>query len=139
MEYSGVFMILADPTRIKILELLVHRNYCVGALAGLLGISASAVSQHLKILQNAGLVNGEKAGYHTHYLVNRELLHRLAAEIDLLANASSEPCEKRGARCGEEGMRQCMRMGMHSEEGCPRQEGNCSRGKCGCQRPDKNA
>jgi DNA-binding transcriptional ArsR family regulator len=52
---------------------------CVGALAGLLGVSPSAVSQHLAVLRSAGLVIDERRGYFVHYRLNRA---RLAASAD---------------------------------------------------------
>jgi ArsR family transcriptional regulator len=79
-EQAVLFSILADPTRLRLLRLLSRQRepdaLCVNALAGLLGVTQSAVSQHLRILKNAGLVKGERRGYHIHYFVNREALER---------------------------------------------------------------
>jgi DNA-binding transcriptional ArsR family regulator len=44
----------------------------VNALAYRLGVTQSAVSQHLKVLKSAGMVNGEKRGYRVHYFVSKE-------------------------------------------------------------------
>lgn len=77
-------------------KLLLKHGYCVGALAKKLGISESAVSQHLKILRHAGLVKGDKRGYFTHYSVERRLLKEAAKELNelaVLAPISSE-CPK---------------------------------------------
>jgi DNA-binding transcriptional ArsR family regulator len=65
---------LADPTRMKIVRMLneQQRMFCVNAIAHRLGISQSAVSQHLRILKQAKLVNGERKGYHVHYSVDKE-------------------------------------------------------------------
>lgn len=52
--------------------LLLQRSYCVKALAKLIEISPSAVSQHLKILKEAGLVTGNREGYWVHYRANQE-------------------------------------------------------------------
>jgi DNA-binding transcriptional ArsR family regulator len=76
---------LADQKRLIILKLLVNSDLCVGALASRLGVSKPAVSQHLKVLRQAGLVRGEKRGYWTHYAVDRTELARIAAEINALA------------------------------------------------------
>jgi DNA-binding transcriptional ArsR family regulator len=79
-EQAALFSVLADPTRLRLLRLLSRQRepdaLCVNALAGLLGVTQSAVSQHLRILKNAGLVKGERRGYHIHYFVNREVLER---------------------------------------------------------------
>ena len=65
---------LADATRMKIVKMLneQQRMFCVNAIAHRLGISQSAVSQHLRILKQAKLVVGERKGYHVHYSVEKE-------------------------------------------------------------------
>jgi ArsR family transcriptional regulator len=76
---------LADEKRLKIIHMLIASDLCVGALAKQLGISKPAVSQHLQVLRKAGLVKGEKRGYWTHYIVERDALSRVASEISDLA------------------------------------------------------
>ena len=76
---------LADETRLNILRMLLTGDLCVGALAKHLGISKPAVSQHLQKLRRAGLVRGEKRGYWTHYIVDRQALERIAKELNALA------------------------------------------------------
>jgi len=106
---------IADETRMKILSLLLRHNYCVRALARKLELSEGAVSQHLKVLRDAGLLIGEKKGYFMHYDVNRDVLHALAAEIEGLASLEWELCTP------EEG-------GCHSseQEHCHLQKQDCS-------------
>jgi DNA-binding transcriptional ArsR family regulator len=77
---------LADATRLKILNLLLTNDLCVGALAHHLDISTAAVSQHLQTLRKAGLVRGEKRGYWTHYSVDRAVLHQMAEDLVRLAD-----------------------------------------------------
>lgn len=77
---------LADANRLRLVELLLTHDLCVSSLAAQLEISESAVSQHLKVLRTAGLVRGEKRGYFTHYGVDRQALHVLAAKISSLAS-----------------------------------------------------
>jgi ArsR family transcriptional regulator len=86
---------LADENRLRILKMLINSDLCVGALVKHLGISKPAVSQHLQILRKAGLVKGEKRGYWTHYLVDRQALSAIAMEINGMA-ASGKP---RGTIC----------------------------------------
>ena len=85
---------LADENRLKILEILLSSDLCVGALAHRLGISESSVSQHLQILRKAGLVIGEKRGYWTHYSVQRETLRELAEKLAEIAERpkSTQAC-----------------------------------------------
>jgi DNA-binding transcriptional ArsR family regulator len=78
-EFVQILKALSDETRFGIVKLLLSRDLCVGALAHHLRISEAAVSQHLKLLREAGLVKGEKRGYWTHYMVERNKLNELAA------------------------------------------------------------
>jgi DNA-binding transcriptional ArsR family regulator len=62
MTYGLALTALSDPTRRSILEHLAERPSAVGQLADLLPISRPAVSQHLKVLKEAGLVFEERDG-----------------------------------------------------------------------------
>ena len=86
MNKTMVLKAIADDTRMKILSLLLKHNYCVRALAKEVELSESTVSQHLKVLREAGLLIGDKRGYFMHYTVDRSVLHELAKEIEALAN-----------------------------------------------------
>lgn len=57
-----LFAALADPTRRAVFERVVDRPHTVGALAAQLPVSRPAVSQHLKVLKDAGLVTDEAHG-----------------------------------------------------------------------------
>jgi ArsR family transcriptional regulator len=80
-EQAALFAALAHPTRLKLVKLLSRQRdqhaLCVNALAGRLGVSQSAVSQHLRILRGAGLVKGQRWGYRVHYFINPEVEERL--------------------------------------------------------------
>ncbi len=98
--------ILGDENRFMIVSLLLKYDLCVEALANRLDISKSAVSQHLKILRDAGLVRGEKRGYFTHYLVDRKQLNRIADQLNEMAATekskylSGPDCSGTGAKKG---------------------------------------
>ncbi|NMD37274.1 MAG: winged helix-turn-helix transcriptional regulator [Christensenellaceae bacterium] len=92
---------MADETRLKILNLLLANNYCVGALAKNLDISEAAVSQHLKVLREAGLLSGQKKGYYMHYSVNRNVLRDLADKINKLADIECKACLLGQGECFE--------------------------------------
>ncbi len=66
-ELAQLCKTLSVDTRIRILQLLRERSLCVNALAARLGVTHSAVSQHLRILRAAGVVCAEKRGYFVHY------------------------------------------------------------------------
>mgnify|MGYP006307252813 FL=1 len=65
---------LSVPNRVKIVEILKVSTLCVNALANELGLTAAAVSQHLRILRDADLIRPEKRGYYVHYVVNWDVL-----------------------------------------------------------------
>ncbi len=81
---------LADEKRYTLLCLLLRHDYCVGSLSRQLGITESAVSQHLKTLREAGLVSGEKRGYFTHYRVDRAVLASMGEALIALSQTPKE-------------------------------------------------
>lgn len=82
VTYGHVFTALADPTRRHIFEALRDRPKTVGELAKRQPVSRPAVSQHLKVLQAAGLVSVEPRGNRRLYLVKREGLEALRQYLD---------------------------------------------------------
>lgn len=86
METLNLIKALADENRMKIIELLQKYNYCVGSLAKELNISDSAVSQHLKILREAELVDKLMIGHFCYYQVNKETLRTLSKRIKEMAS-----------------------------------------------------
>jgi DNA-binding transcriptional ArsR family regulator len=77
---------LGDPTRRTIFARLAERPRAVGELAGELPISRPAVSQHLKVLKDAGLVIDRSAGTRRIYQVRPDGLDALRAELDQFWN-----------------------------------------------------
>ena len=73
---------LGDPTRRAIFERLLERPHAVRELADGLPVSRPAVSQHLKILKNAGLVADRRAGKQRIYQVDPDGLAVLRGELD---------------------------------------------------------
>ena len=73
-EISTVYKALSVPSRIEILKLLGRGTYCVNAITRFLDISQPAVSQHLTVLRQCGLVVGKKEGYMVHYSLTKERL-----------------------------------------------------------------
>ena len=73
---------LADSTRRTIFERLVEHPCSVGELARALPVSRPAVSQHLKVLKDAGLVADTRAGKQRIYRVDPAGLGHLRAELD---------------------------------------------------------
>jgi DNA-binding transcriptional ArsR family regulator len=73
---------LGDPTRRAIFERVATRPRAVGELARELPVSRPAVSQHLKVLKNAGLVTDEAIGTRRVYRLDPNGLAALRAELD---------------------------------------------------------
>jgi DNA-binding transcriptional ArsR family regulator len=79
---AAALLALGDPTRLRIVERLVERPFAVVDLARELPVSRSAVSQHLRILKDAGLVIDERAGNRRIYRVDPEALAALRGHLD---------------------------------------------------------
>jgi DNA-binding transcriptional ArsR family regulator len=79
---------LADPTRRAIFERLADRPSAVGELAAQLPVSRPAVSQHLKVLKDAGLVIDRQAGTRRIYQLNPDGVGALRAYLDRFWNRS---------------------------------------------------
>jgi len=92
-QLATIFKALSDPTRLKLVKLLSDnapgdcppedcngRGFlCVNALAHRLGVTQSAVSQHLRILKQAGLVRSERRGSFVHYTLDTNGLAKCKA------------------------------------------------------------
>jgi len=59
---TEIFRVLADPTRVRILDALSRDELCVGDLANLLGASESAISHQLRLLRNTRVVRARRDG-----------------------------------------------------------------------------
>ncbi len=76
---------VAHPARVRILRLLIARDTCVcGEIVGQMPLAQSTVSQHLKILKQAGLVHGEVDGPKVCYCIDRTRLEQLKSLIAAL-------------------------------------------------------
>ncbi|MGP2527303.1 ArsR/SmtB family transcription factor [Acidaminococcus sp. LBK-2] len=106
MELDRILKALGEPMRLKIYQALLERKHCVRSLSKKFGISESAISQHLKIMREAGLVYGEKYGYHMHYLPDQGAIDFLAEQVERMRRTSLQvdreqkacQCEYRGRK-----------------------------------------
>lgn len=82
-ELTEVFKALSTPTRLKLIKLLSDHGgaLCVNALARKLEVSQSAVSQHLRILRQVGLVNSDRHGSSVHYFLDKDNLEKYEAQF----------------------------------------------------------
>lgn len=80
---------LASPTRVAIVLSLRERVQCVHELVGHLGLSQPLVSQHLRVLKDAGVVRGQRNGREiTYELIDDHVAHIV---VDALVHASETP------------------------------------------------
>jgi DNA-binding transcriptional ArsR family regulator len=76
--------VLAVGTRLRIMQILKGRALCVGAIASHLDVTQGAVSQHLRVMRDVGLVIDAKRGCYVHYRLNEQTLDRWRKQIDEL-------------------------------------------------------
>ena len=111
--FIKVMRALSDPNRVKIAKLLQHRMMCVCELQGALGISQPTVSKHLKILEEAGIVDHRKDGLWVNYHLSDgggspyaasllgNLRHWLNEDPDIAALVDKLPQFNRFEICGK--------------------------------------
>jgi ArsR family transcriptional regulator len=84
-ELADLAKALGHPARVKILRLLATRNSCVcGELVDELPLAQSTVSEHLRILKEAGLVRSSQDGPRVGYCINFDGLRRLKALVAII-------------------------------------------------------
>ncbi|MCA9790607.1 MAG: winged helix-turn-helix transcriptional regulator [Candidatus Eremiobacteraeota bacterium] len=74
---AELFKALADPTRLRIIGLLVERESCVGDLQLNLAMSQPAISHHLRVLRSLRLVKSRKEGRHVFYTLDDDHVEAL--------------------------------------------------------------
>jgi DNA-binding transcriptional ArsR family regulator len=107
MAYGNALAALADPTRRRVFERLKSGPKSVGRIAQGLPVSRPAVSQHLKVLKEAGLVQEEAKGTRRIYQIDPKGLGQLRGWLDQFwdhaleafkAEVESKPKESRRPR-----------------------------------------
>lgn len=84
MAYEVALAALSDPTRRQVFERVLAAPQPVGAIAEGLPVSRPAVSQHLKVLREAGLVDERRQGTRRLYVANPQALGELRAAIEAM-------------------------------------------------------
>ena len=95
LEMTDIFKALSDPTRLKVIRLVATKKekFYVAEIAEKIGITNSAVSQHLKILKNVNIVKPVREGYKVFYWINREMIETFEANIKKLIKMVFIPCD----------------------------------------------
>lgn len=81
-----IFKALADETRLKILIIISQRKICAKGIAKHLNISEAAVSQHIKVLKETGIITGEKVGYFVMYELQKAAFEEIITFIEEMGN-----------------------------------------------------
>ena len=82
---------LGHPARVRILRLLLARDNCYcGQIVDLLPLAQATVSQHLKVLKDAGLITGEIDGPRVCYCASPDRLRELTVMLDSLLDEAEE-------------------------------------------------
>lgn len=85
LELAALSKALGHPARVRILRLLAARQACIcGEIVGELDLAQSTVSQHLKIMKEAGIIQGEVDGPRVCYCLNPRVLQRFKVLVAAL-------------------------------------------------------
>lgn len=99
-ELAAIAKALGHPVRVRILRLLMDRTSCYcGEIVAELPLAQATVSQHLKVLKDAGLIVGTIDGPRVCYCAHRERLARLGELVNNLVAVAQSP---NAACCDEE-------------------------------------
>ncbi|MER6910505.1 metalloregulator ArsR/SmtB family transcription factor [Streptomyces sp. NPDC000594] len=94
---TDVLRILGDPLRWQIVNLLAKETLCTTHLVEETGAKQTNLSNHLKVLRDAGLVETEPCGRFTYYRLRPEALAALSGRFALLAESARTAAEKKRA------------------------------------------
>ncbi len=103
LKMSEVFGALSDPTRLRIIRMLasnMESDLCVVELAKKVGISQPALSQHIRILKNVGILDGNRKGFRVYYNINTDVLKNYKADVDKLFKMAFVKCPDWGKCSG---------------------------------------
>lgn len=97
-ELADMFRLMADPSRLKIILFCLDAPKSVGVMADELGLSASLVSHHLRLLRASRLIQSERRGNRVFYQVNDEHIRRTLTDmVDHVAEIGPDDDETGGA------------------------------------------
>ncbi len=83
---ADLFKLLSVDKRIEIIERLKKEAMSVNTLADALGITQSAVSQHLRVLKASGLVKDERRGYWIYYSLDQDALEKCRQRLNRICS-----------------------------------------------------
>ncbi|KAA0549543.1 winged helix-turn-helix transcriptional regulator [Bacillus sp. BGMRC 2118] len=81
-DLLSILSALSDKSRMQILKLLYHHSFCTQQLTESTGLAKATISKHLKILEKADLIKGERHGYFVFYKANEKTLDQLKVDLN---------------------------------------------------------
>jgi ArsR family transcriptional regulator len=90
---TDLIRVLADPLRLRIVTLLAHETLCTTHLVEETGARQTNLSNHLKVLREAGVVETEPCGRFTYYRLRPEVIEALAGQFAGLAETARATAE----------------------------------------------
>lgn len=84
--FEVVFKALGEPTRLRIIKLLTEQDLCVCDLEKIMQISQPRISQHLKVLRHAGLVNERRVAQKRMCIFNRAAFENFMVQFEEFIN-----------------------------------------------------
>jgi len=100
-QYARVFRAFCDENRLRILELLRSGEKCACVLTEQLDMGQSAISYHMKILVESGIVESRQTGKWTHYRISEKGCAAAAALLMKLTEPSENHCCRKSCRKNE--------------------------------------
>jgi ArsR family transcriptional regulator len=92
-ELASACKALSHPARLAILQTLAERGTCIcGEIVDVMPLSQATVSQHLKVLKDAGLISGEIEGTKSCYCLNAKTLRAIREDLARLFGSLEECC-----------------------------------------------
>jgi ArsR family transcriptional regulator len=98
---DALLRLLADPLRARVVELLCAEVLCTSHLVELTGAGQSNISNHLRLLREAGVVTTEPCGRFTYYVLVPERLARLGTQLSGLAARASAGLPRRACAAAQ--------------------------------------
>ena len=92
-KISEYLKALADPNRLKLMELLIRGETCSCTLINKLPITQPTLSYHLNLLANAKLTTTKRDGNKIEYFVNREAIDEIINYLEDLKNMENDSCK----------------------------------------------
>ena len=106
VELAEMFRLMSDPTRLKIILACLDHAAAVGEMAERLGISASLVSHHLRLLRAARLLQADRRGRQVFYAVQDEHIRSMLSDmVDHVAEVDAEADDRADGAEAEAGRR----------------------------------